>query len=485
MVYKIINKNALEALKELPDESVDCVITSPPYYGLRFYKGADTIWGGNPNCGHEWNSHEVKLLHENRNGIGSDTMNVKKDVNGDFKGNSYFCSKCSAWKGQLGLEPTYQMYIEHLMMVTKELKRVLKKTGTMFWNMGDSYSGSHQGSGSTHKSPNGIQDITQGYFASDTDRETPLANQNVPAKSLMMIPERFAIAMIDDGWILRNKIIWRKLNGMPSSVKDRFSNKWEYVFFFTKSKKYYFDLDSVRKPLEQSSINRIKQKNIPNQFKEGKSAEFSKQRPNMSILRILNNMHQNYELNNADKVEDLASDIPRHPKGDPTIHGQRLPPQVGQKGSLHPLGANPGDVFESKYLSDMQTETASPAGRVMRNLANGKTMTLVREAITNVNQYLKDKLKESGVSLKKLSEISGESETKIAHYFRTDESGCALPDREFWDKVKGILNLEEYDKHIKEEHKSVMLNFNPLGANPGDIQKMLFSTLLAQTLAIY
>ncbi|MGC8483880.1 MAG: DNA methyltransferase, partial [Thermodesulfobium sp.] len=92
-----------------------------------------------------------------------------------------------------------------------------------------------------------------------------------------------------------------------------------------------------------------------------------------------------------------------------------------------------------------------------------------REAITNVNQYLKDKLKESGMSIKEIAEISGEPETQIAHYFRTDESGHALPDREFWDKVKDVLGLEEYDKHVKEEYKSVMLQFNPLGANPGDI----------------
>jgi DNA modification methylase len=114
-----------------------------------------------------------------------------------------------------------------------------------------------------------------------------------------MIPERFAMAMIDDGWVLRNKIVWYKRNGMPSSVKDRLSNKWEYVFFFTKAQKYYFDLDSIRKLLEESSIKRISQKNIPNQFKSGKSVEFAKTDPVNNIPKILNNMHQKYQQNGA------------------------------------------------------------------------------------------------------------------------------------------------------------------------------------------
>ncbi|MGC8585906.1 MAG: DNA methyltransferase, partial [Thermoplasmata archaeon] len=122
-----------------------------------------------------------------------------------------------------------------------EIKRVLKKTGTLFWNMNDSYAGNM---GWTEKYAN-----KQQWHPTEPIKR----DLKFPSKSLMLIPERFAMAMIDDGWILRNKIIWRKLSGMPSSVKDRFSNKWEYVFFFTKNKKYYFDLDAVRKPLAESS----------------------------------------------------------------------------------------------------------------------------------------------------------------------------------------------------------------------------------------
>ncbi len=151
------------------------------------------------------------------------------------------------WEGQLGNEPTYHEYINHLLLITAELKRVLKPSGTFFFNIGDSYSGSNQESGATQKSPNGIQDITKDYFAAGTDRKSILAKQDIPAKSLMQIPERLAIKMVDEqDWILRNDLIWRKLNGMPSSVNDRLSNKYEHIFFFVKNKNYYFNLDAIR-----------------------------------------------------------------------------------------------------------------------------------------------------------------------------------------------------------------------------------------------
>lgn len=273
MKVSLRNGNVLDALKQIPDDSVDCIITSPPYYGLRMYEGADTIWDGKSNCKHIFDIPvKTGLLHENRNGLGdSELENTERRQQlheKAFKQTSFMCSKCGAWKGQLGNEPTYQQYIEHIMMVTRELKRVLKKTGTMFWNMGDSYSGSHQGSGATKKSESGIQDITKDYFASGTDRETPLAHQDIEAKSLMMMPERVAIAMIDEKprlwdiilrkgyrWILRNKLVWYKRNAQPESVKDRFSRKWEYVFFFVKNKRYYFNLDKVRKKVDEKSFS--------------------------------------------------------------------------------------------------------------------------------------------------------------------------------------------------------------------------------------
>ena len=235
MTSEIINEHVLEALKKMPDESIDCIITSPPYYGLRSYKSTET----------EWNN----------------------------------------WQGQLGLEPTYQMYLDHLLMVTAELKRVLKKTGTLFWNMGDTYVGGHIGGSIYNKeshisSTDAIPQIKQGRPQSHV--------KDIPEKSLLMIPERFAIGMIEQGWILRNKIIWYKHNGLPSSVKDRFSNKWEYLFFFVKSRKYYFDLDAVRKSLADPdrmlrgvSGKRLSQQDLIYAFFGNPPRGINKPRPNI------------------------------------------------------------------------------------------------------------------------------------------------------------------------------------------------------------
>ena len=249
MSTKIINGNILDVLKDLKDESVDCIVTSPPYYGLRSYDGAKTIWGGDVNCNHEFNKNVESFTNL---GFSKESPKFTNDgrLNDAEKNESAFCSKCGAWKGQLGLEPSYKFYIEHLMIVTKELKRVLKKTGTLFWNIGDSSASS--GGPSRHR---GFPDPKCRGRAGDFDEPTSF-NQDIKPKSLMMIPERFAIAMIDDGWMLRNKIIWHKPNGVPDSSKDRLTRKWEYIFFFTKSKRYYFDLDSIRKPLKLESIKR-------------------------------------------------------------------------------------------------------------------------------------------------------------------------------------------------------------------------------------
>ena len=246
MVYNIINKNVLDALKDLPDESVDCIITSPPYYSKRQYKGNDVVWGDDVNCEHEWipyKDYKDNLRFRDPNKVSDVGNNANIKIFSNPAITNSVCSKCGAWKGQLGLEPTYQMYIEHLMMVTRELKRVLKKTGVLFWNIDDSSASS--GGSSRHR---GYPD-PKWLKGRAGDFDEPAAyNQGIKPKSMMLLPERFALAMIDDGWILRNKIIWYKRNGQPNSTKDRFTRKWEYVFFFVKSKKYYFDLDSVRKP---------------------------------------------------------------------------------------------------------------------------------------------------------------------------------------------------------------------------------------------
>jgi len=173
----LYNGDVLEVLKQMPDNIIDCVITSPPYWALRDY------------------------------GV----------------------------EGQIGLEPTFQEYLEKLWNIFAEIKRILKPAGTCFVNLGDTYNGSGGSHKAHHKNDTGFQGR---YGERYGTKRTKI--RNIPAKSLCMIPERFAIGMIERGWILRNQIIWQKPNAMPESVKDRFTKDFEKIFFFVKQKKYYF-----------------------------------------------------------------------------------------------------------------------------------------------------------------------------------------------------------------------------------------------------
>lgn len=253
---KIIQGHALDVLKGLPDQLVDCVITSPPYWSLRDYKTEPVVWDGislfstsdegekqeksADGCDHEWGEYQVKA--EGYTGArrwqhvggreGCEDGTFSKEVK-----TGAFCSACNAWRGQLGLEPTIELYLNHLLQIFDEVRRVMKDEGTLWVNLGDSYSASG-GSGSEKYSKRHTQ------FGKVIDQGTRVLPRNVkglPAKSLCLIPQRFAIAMVDRGWILRNTLIWHKPSCMPSSAKDRFTVDFEYVYFFVKQQKYWFE----------------------------------------------------------------------------------------------------------------------------------------------------------------------------------------------------------------------------------------------------
>ena len=142
--------------------------------------------------------------------------------------------------GQIGLESTYEEYVDRLVEVCIEIRRVLAEDGSFYLNLGDTYSsvlGSHG-------------NRTAGFAENRmvTDDKKPPRPRNLPPKCLVGIPWRVALALIDDGWTLRNDIIWRKPNAMPSSVKDRLTNTYEHIFHFVKSRKYYYNLDAIREP---------------------------------------------------------------------------------------------------------------------------------------------------------------------------------------------------------------------------------------------
>ncbi len=190
----ILNGDAFEHLKELPDESINCIMTSPPYWALRDY-GID---------------------------------------------------------GQLGLEQTFEEYNNKLCDIFDEVKRVLRKDGTCWVNLGDTYS-TQSGA------------MRDGKFGSKNTNNQQFVQPkiNLPGKCLTLVPFRFSIEMVNRGWILRNVIIWYKPNCMPSSVKDRFTVDFEYLFFFVKNKKYWFETQREKRKYDFDKSISYDQKGNP------------------------------------------------------------------------------------------------------------------------------------------------------------------------------------------------------------------------------
>lgn len=195
---RILCGDSLEMLKTLPDCSVDCCVTSPPYYGLRDY-GVD---------------------------------------------------------GQIGLEDTPEHFVDRLKDVFSEVRRVLKPDGTCWVNLGDSYAGNNSRT-STGRAGMGLE------------RETICHRVGGKTKDLIGIPWMVAFALREDGWYLRQDIIWAKSNPMPESVTDRCTKSHEYIFLLSKSPKYYFDNEAIKEGAKTKATARDKNK-------EGYKADYAK-----------------------------------------------------------------------------------------------------------------------------------------------------------------------------------------------------------------
>ena len=261
-VNKIIHGDALEVLKKLPDNSIDCIITSPPYWGKRQYSiETNKIWGGDKNCKHEWVESPLPPTK-----LGEDGYDDPKYISAytDKPRHGMFCRKCSAWFGQLGLEPSPEMFVEHLIEIFREVKRVLKPQGNLFVNIDDTFARSQgwkSGGGLSYK-----ENEWERTWVKDIEvPEPPSARYDgAPRKSLCLIPELFAIKMVYElGFTLRQKIIWTKKvlvykemktigNAMPESMKDRQTHTFEYIYHFTKSPKYYYN--QLRTPVKEETI---------------------------------------------------------------------------------------------------------------------------------------------------------------------------------------------------------------------------------------
>lgn len=194
MAIRILTCDVMEGLRQLADESVHCVVTSPPYWGLRDY--------GIP--------------------------------------------------GQIGLEPTPDAFVARLVEVFGEVKRVLRDDGTLWLNLGDTYAAGGMGAGS------GKQLTNRGTAAGGHMDKPRKAPEGLKPKDLVGIPWRVALALQADGWYLRSDIIWAKPNPMPESVTDRPTKSHEYVFLLSKSERYHYDHEAIQEPFVYSGDCRMK-----------------------------------------------------------------------------------------------------------------------------------------------------------------------------------------------------------------------------------
>ena len=215
--------DALSILRKMPDNSIQSVITSPPYFGQRDYQSEPLLWGGDEKCDHEFITappRRARSAGEKRGKItaAAQCYDLPK---------TNICAKCGCWKGALGQEPTPEIYVANLGMIFNEVRRVLRKNGTLWLNLGPTYWAGKMSDGYKYK-----------------------------AKDLVLIPHMTAIALQRAGWTLRIEIIWHKRNGMPEAVSDRPSRKHEQIFLLSKSAHYAYYKEAVKVPARASSLAR-------------------------------------------------------------------------------------------------------------------------------------------------------------------------------------------------------------------------------------
>jgi DNA modification methylase len=237
---------SLRLLREMPNESVQCCISSPPYWGLRDY-GTATWEGGAGDCAH---AGRPKPRQDTTGGNGGGGRFAATRGTQDAKAIHAVpvrdvCA-CGARRidEQIGLEPTPEEFVAKLVEVFEEVRRVLRHDGTLWMNLGDSYSAGKMGRTDTNRvfGPRGGN-----HKGGGPSSARPLGEGMKP-KDLVGIPWRVAFALQAAGWWLRSDIIWHKPNPLPESVRDRPTKSHEYVFLLAKGERYFYDSDAVREP---------------------------------------------------------------------------------------------------------------------------------------------------------------------------------------------------------------------------------------------
>jgi len=321
---------AVEVLRELPDTSVHCVVTSPPYWGLRDYGTARWV-DGNPRCPHTAAATGTARAHRERVG--------------------HRCQRCGARREdrQYGQESTPQDYVDRLRAVFGELRRVVVDTGTVWLNLGDSYAADPPGHTSDPMRASTLSGKTAAAPLRESVRAAGVKRARVlPRKNLLGMPWRVAFALQRDGWILRNAIVWNKPNAMPESVRDRLSTRYEMLFLLTKQQKYYFDLDAIREPLTRPEALG---ENIVVGGNKGRHAGVD-----ATARRRGSSVYGKYTV---------SAPFTKPP-------GAAMRPNGTRHGASHPRGKNPGDVWSISTRPLREAHFAAyPVDIPLRGIAAG------------------------------------------------------------------------------------------------------------------
>ena len=268
MSVRILIGECRERLRELPEGSVHCVVTSPPYYSLRDHRVPPSVWGGDSACDHQWgdwteahDEREITLAGKSRT-TGRYYGAPSRRFNGNHQKHAAGarCGNCGAWLGCLGLKPDPDLYVAHLVEAFREVRRVLRADGTVWLNLGDAYANDGKWGGKTGGKQAYLDEVNR-QTVGRTKRHTGLK-----PKDLIMVPSRAALALQADGWWARSRIVWAKGvsfgpwsgNPMPESVRDRPSMAYEEVLLLAKSARYFYDRAAASEPSTSGPSDRKK-----------------------------------------------------------------------------------------------------------------------------------------------------------------------------------------------------------------------------------
>lgn len=325
MTVRILVGDCRELLRGLADGLAHTVVTSPPYWGLRDYGIAPSIWGGEQACDHKWGDPQRTAWANSVPGP-SNTGKNGHEYRNETKWTGPFCERCGAWRGVFGLEPDWRMYVAHAVEIFREVHRVLRDDGTLWLNLGDCYAtgaglvGEHPGGGERGakwagrgENPRGATSIA-GYRgdrklgqngkheyswsggSNTVDPKSkagigPMTQPNrmpqpgLKPKDLAGIPWRVAFALQEDGWWLRQDIVWSKPNPMPESVTDRCTKAHEYLFLLSKSERYYFDQESILEPISPNTHLRVSQATLA--LQQGSDRAHAGSKPNGAMKAVV------------------------------------------------------------------------------------------------------------------------------------------------------------------------------------------------------